>query len=85
MYSADFIERCKKAFPDYPHLHEMLDKHSSLVGELLYNCTASKEIPLFEIIEATELENLQTKAKKYFEQISLFNEWMRTYRNIDGC
>ncbi len=77
MYSTEFVEKCKRVYPDSRELGELLETNSMLVGRLL-DCSASTAtITPEEILEAKSLEEIKRKALVVLEKQNLYVEWMQ--------
>ena len=79
VYPKEFIDKCKAAYPDKPHLHDMLNSGSQLVGRALSELETNS-ISTSIVLAATSLEELQNLAKIKNARCSLYGEWMAMYR-----
>lgn len=75
-YSKEFIDKTKKLYPNWQKLHELLDKGSPFVGNLLHEAQPSGGLSLAVILNAESLEDLQELARNEVEKLSLYPEWM---------
>jgi hypothetical protein len=79
IYPKEFIDKCKTAYPDKPHLHDMLNSGSQLVGRALSELETNS-ISTAIVLAATSLEELQNLAKIKNARCALYREWMAMYR-----
>ena len=80
VYPKEFIDKCKKAYPNKPHLHDMLERGSQLVGRALSELETNS-ISTSIVLAATSLEELQNLARIKNERCALYGEWMGLYRD----
>lgn len=73
-YPKDFVERVKKAYPDWERLHEALNSGSIMVGKYLSDNTCDSFL-LDKILNAKSPEELKKSAKLALEKNMLYEEW----------
>ena len=81
-YPKEFIEKAKRIYPNWTHLHELLDKGSPFVHRLLYDAQPSGNISIARVLNAESLEELQEFARLEEEKTALYIEWTKVY---DEC
>ena len=77
-YSTDFIERCKKYYPEWIELHRLLDNGNTYVGRILED-SSPNSISLEAVLNAKNLDELQLKANEYKARLALWREWVALY------
>jgi hypothetical protein len=78
-YPKEFVEKAKRLYPNWTHLHELLDKGSPFVHSLLYDSQPSGNISLVRVLNAESLEELQEYARSEQEKAELYLEWTVIY------
>lgn len=74
VYTENFKERCKRAFPDWQRLHDALEEGDECVGQYLHdNC--ERGIRYDEILAASSLEELKVKALLIKEKNALYEDF----------
>ena len=84
-YPADFVKRCKEAFPDLrpdsfaESFHKALDNGGAFAGRFLDDNRS--HLSNDEILLATDLATLQEKARCYKKISDLYSEWWEIWQN----
>ena len=73
VYSQEFVDKCKAAFPNEIDLHGALDAGSELVG--FYLKEKPEAISNDDILNAKTLEELQGRAAFIKLKAELYQEW----------
>jgi hypothetical protein len=81
IYPKEFIEKCKKLYPDWTKLHWMLDEGNTFVGRYLDD-SSSTSIHINTVLFANSLDELKLKAQDMKEKLNLYKEWCEIYKEI---
>lgn len=81
VYSADFVARVKKVFPDLDDLHKHLDSGSEWVGRYLDDARGFSMKPdeIVKAFEGGDQEKVLEAAKRAKEINDLYKEWLKFY------
>lgn len=74
MYSTKLISEVKELYPDYPKMHELADEGSVWLGRYLDDSSGGS-VPLDTILTATNLEEIQDKARLIKRKINCYRLW----------
>jgi len=77
-YTEDFKKEVKELYPDFPEMHKLLDNGGTFLGRYLDDsCEGS--ISIKDILDATNLEDLQEKARYMQRKVNLYIKWCQLY------
>jgi hypothetical protein len=79
IYSEDFKQRVKVAYPTCEHLHALLDEGNLFLGRYLGEGSRDS-LSVDLVLAATSLEELQGWARQLQEKKALYREWYNAYR-----
>ncbi|MBQ8626819.1 MAG: hypothetical protein IJ419_11720 [Agathobacter sp.] len=80
-YPAEFISKCKRVYPNWIQLHKCLDKGSPSVSRMLSECSEQTTFHYNEVLRATSLEELQSKAQQMKDRRDLVSECDKIIQN----
>ena len=80
-YSKEFIEECKRVYPNWKELHKALEEGKVIVGRMLDDSRYDK-ITNDEILTASSLKELQDKANKIKDKNNLYSWWFSIYDSV---
>lgn len=76
-YKKEYVDKCKKIYPNDIKLHKALDENSITAGHYLSG--GNRIISVEEILEANTLEELQDVARDIQTKAKLYEEWATMY------
>jgi len=82
-YPQEFIDKCKKVYPDWTDLHTKLTEGWTFVGRYLDDARCGS-ISTKKILAATSLEELKEEARHCLESEHLYAEWCDIYEAQHG-
>jgi hypothetical protein len=77
-YPQQFVDRCKKVYPNFPALHNALDTGNVFAGRYLDD-SRSMGIRYDEILSAKSLDDLKAMAAREKQKEALYREWWDYY------
>ena len=79
-YPEDFKKEVKEVYPDFPEIHKLLDNGGDFLGRYLDDSSGTS-ISIKDILDATNLEDLQERARKMQRKVKLYIKWCQLYDN----
>lgn len=73
-YTKELIEEVRELYPDSPKMHELAESGHPILGRYLDD-SSSGGISIDQILLATTLEELQTKARLLKRKVNLYKKW----------
>ena len=70
----NFVEKAKSVYPDWTHLHTLLDKGSLSVYTLLKDAKPDLSIPYEAVLAANNLDELKKRAQQIQDRHQLYME-----------
>ena len=80
-YPKKFKDRCKKIYPDWDDLHDMLNREQTLAGRYLCDSSLSN-IPIkavLNFVRNKDMNGLKEMCDRELEKLELYVEWQKLY------
>lgn len=74
MYTQDLIKEVKELYPNDEKIHQLADSGHVMLGRYLDD-SSSGSVSLNEILLATNLEEIQNKARLIKRKIAVYRKW----------
>jgi len=77
-YPEDFKKEVKELYPGFPEIHKLLDNGGTFLGRYLDD-SSSSSISIKDILDVTNLKDLQERARKMQRKVKLYIKWCQLY------
>jgi hypothetical protein len=75
-YTQELINEVKELYPNSPEMHKLADSGNAFLGRYLDD-SCDSGISLNEILLATNLDELQKKARQMKRKVELYHKWCK--------
>lgn len=82
-YSKEFVEECKRLYPNHKELHRCLDENSYLAGQYLDD-VKEREASCKEIVFSHSDEEIKQAIAKMRQKNRMYSKWIREVERMEA-